>query len=243
MRFMKLSLFAALLLMLSVAAVGQRTGPLDRGSSRLGVTASSGVTNQGTTYHDDVITKVNGETVYGLPFLYNEWLPGTVVTADGRSFNGYLLRYDILNQRLWFQQGEESFEVTDSVIQFNLAGLTFIHSSQLKKAKHPFYYQSLLNIGPGRLLKTNQKKIVRRDLNLPLKSDKKIFETEKEYYYFDNASKKISKLRRDGSDLSTLFKLTADEETAIGTYDLSTEQGLIDCFSYLMNARAATRSC
>src|SRR5262245_13539776 len=78
------------------------------------------IKESGAGYSPGVFTIVNGEEIYGLPFLYGDWENGSILTANNRLVSKYMLRYNIYNQSIMFLNGKDSMEVDEGVKEFSL---------------------------------------------------------------------------------------------------------------------------
>jgi hypothetical protein len=224
--------------------------PLDRTSSYFGQQAQEQISERGILNVKDVSTEIDGEKVTGAPFLYYEWYPGTVLTTNGRSYEGYKLRYDVYHQVLLFQNGDQSMEVNEPVKEFTLVApgydgqfqkFTFIHSDNVKKLSHPVYFELMAGNDYGQLLKLNTKKVAAADINVAIKSDMKAFQLEAEYYYFDRVSKKLSRIKAIGSNIQSILNDTKITTEVLSKYDLSKETGLLQFFrTYLETPKVKT---
>jgi hypothetical protein len=239
------SLFIGLI---SVAQPGGPTlHPLERTSTYGGqLKANDMIYERGIMSVKNVSCVINGATVNGSPFLYYEWYPGTVYTLSGRTFDGYKLRYDVYHQVLLFNNAGQSLEVNEPVRKFTLMApgrdnkieqFTFIFSDEIKKEAKPFYYELLAENESGQLLKMNTKKIAEADMELALKSDTKIFKLESSLYYYDVASKKITRIKANGSNIRSMLKLPVSAEEEIAKYDFSRETDVIGFFKNYFSSK------
>ena len=161
----------------------------------------------------DRVYVIGSDDVHGSPYLYEEWNKGNLVLADGRTFDNYLFRYDAFEQTVHFKSGNDSLQVVDPVVEFTLVSkqkdsLTkyrFVNSNRFWKKDPNTYYEVLYENELGMLLKKNKKIVTRNSANLPGMGDKKFFDLELTYYYFNKTAKKLDKLKLDGSNLLTLL--------------------------------------
>lgn len=161
----------------------------------------------------DLMTTMHGEKVLGTPFLLYEWSEGSLTTADGRSYT-YPLRYNVFDQLVSFMNGADTLDVTDAIKEFSLNAsvndtavvLHFINADQYKKEKKTFYYQVILDSKKGQLLKTYQKSIASLTDGLLESKGTKYFDLKSDYYYYNKDTKKISKIKADGSDLQEVLE-------------------------------------
>jgi hypothetical protein len=159
-------------------------------------------------------TVVKGEIVLGSPYLFYEWYDGTIETTDGRTYH-YPLRYDLYGQTVIFKRGNDSLEVNEDIKEFSLSipvGDTiirsrFINSGQYKKSGRPSYYELLIDDSKGQLLKLTRKKIAVVDMQvLVITKNKKYFNPESEYYYYNKQTSSIDKIG-NGNNIKKLLQV------------------------------------
>ena len=161
----------------------------------------------------DKVYTSGSDDVHGSPYLYEEWNKGSLILVDGRTFDNYLFRYDAFHQTLHFKAGNDSLEVIDPVAEFTLLSsqkdsvykYRFVTSSRFWKKDPNVFYEVLYEDEQGMLLKKNKKIVTRNTGNLPGMGEKKFFDLELTHYYFDKSSKKLDKLKLDGSNLLALL--------------------------------------
>jgi hypothetical protein len=189
-------------------------------------------------YVDQFSTKMNGYDVLGTPFLYYQWYDGVLNTPDGRLFNGYKLKYNVFTQTVSFLSGKDSLEANEEIKDFTLMipdgnsfiSSKFVNANQYQKEKTVFYYELLIDDKKGQLLKTNKKVIAElSNSSLPAYNGKKFFNLETSYYYYNNASKKMAKIKANGSNIGAALGLNPEEENAlhVAAFDFSKEQDVI----------------
>src|SRR5207253_1732773 len=142
------------------------------------------------------------------------------------------------NQTVFFLSGTDSLEVNDEVKEFSLVvsgdsnkveRFDFVNANQYKKEKDPLYYEVLADHNVGQLLKANKKFVEEGHDGLPVHEGKKVFGITVEYWYYDKQSKKITRIKGSGSNISQLIKLT-DEDAAVlqlNSMDFNREEDLI----------------
>ena len=161
----------------------------------------------------DKVYVIGGNDVHGSPYLYEEWNKGSLVLADGRTFDNYLFRYDAFEQTIHFRSGNDSLQVIDPVSEFTILSnqkdslykYRFVNSTRFWKKDPNTFYEVLYEDEQGMLLKKNKKIVTRNTGNLPGMGDKKFFDLELTHYYFNKSAKKLDKLKLDGSNLLTLL--------------------------------------
>jgi hypothetical protein len=175
------------------------------------------------SYYEKYYAIVKGQKVQGSPLLYTTWVEGSVTTADGRVFSGYKLKYDVFSQTIQFLSGKDSMEVNEEIRDFVLTVTAdkivttskFINANLYKKEKTIFYYEILLDEEKGQLLRTNKKVVAELNSGIPSYDGSKCFRPEIAYFFFDNATKKISKIRADGSNLPVLLHLSRESSAEV----------------------------
>lgn len=177
---------------------------------------------------------IDGRKVMGTPFLYREWNKGIVVTASGRTFDRYLLRYNAYHQTVFFLNGSDSLEVDEEIKEFSLTvkqsdstkTFKFLNGKQFKgnKDRSTVYYELLIDDEKGQLLKVNRKLIIDGRKSLAANGALKIFELENTYYYFDKKSEKILRIKSNGSNMDLLPELDEQQKNGLKTNGLDTSQ-------------------
>jgi hypothetical protein len=189
-------------------------------------------------YLNDLTTNVDGQMVLGTPFLFWEWFSGYLTTADNRKYDTYKFRYNVYNQTVSFLNGKDSLDVDDVISEFvlnipqgdSIVTSRFVNADQYKKEKTPFYYEVLLDNARGQLLKTNKKIITTENKDgLMSTQGRKYFNLIFTYFYFDKTTKKITKIRPDGSNMAALLGLSEEESRNLdlSSFDLSKEDDMI----------------
>jgi hypothetical protein len=193
-------------------------------------------------YLADTYTIVKGRRVMGIPYLFQEWLEGSLSTPDGRIYKDYKLRYNAQDQTvsflMQFVNGTDSLEVNEPIKEFTLkyvAGdstftLRFINADQYQKGKS-FFYEVLLDNENGQLLKTNQKTVGTLENPMLGAETKKYLKLESEYYYYDKASRKVIKIT-SVSDIKNALHLTEEEikQLQVNFVDFANEVDVIKVF-------------
>jgi len=189
-------------------------------------------------YLIDYYTIIDGQRVVGLPYLFADWLNGTLTTPDGRIYTDYKYKYNVQNQSITFLNGTDSMETNEEIKEFTLKipradsmiTARFIRANQLKDGK-PFYYEVLLDSDKGQLLKTNTKVIGTLDNGILATQTKRCLKLESEYYYFDKTKNKLTKIK-PSTDLKSLLHLTDEQAAGLHTetFDTTDEQNLLTFF-------------
>jgi hypothetical protein len=192
----------------------------------------------------DYMTYVQGEKVFGTPYLFFEWLKGTITTVDGRTYQ-YPIRYDAYDQLISFANGKDTLDVTDEIREFSLSipvqdsviVSRFINANQFKNEKSTFYYEVIFDCSKGELLKTLQKNISSITDGLLASRGKKYFSVEMKYFYYDKNEKKILKITNDKEKLFHLLKISGNDERLLHSesFDQSKEEDLIRFFKLYCN--------
>jgi hypothetical protein len=193
-------------------------------------------------------TDVNGESVFGTPFLFYEWYDGQLKTPDGRNYN-YKLRYDVFSQTVSFINGNDSLDVNEDIGEFSLAipvndtvvVSRFVNANRYQKEQKTFYYEVELTNEKGELLKAITKKVATANGNDLLASKgKKYFDFSNTYYYYDKSSKKITKIKPTGSNITSMLNL---DEAGLkryhpDSYDFTKDDDLMAFFKDYFSRKA-----
>jgi len=189
-------------------------------------------------YFYDEFYIIDGRKVVGTPFLYHNWLNGSITTADGRIFNGYKLKYNAFQQTVYFHNGIDSLEVNDPIRSFYLVVpmgdsnsiYTFINASQIKEEKKPMFYELLLENPTWQVLKYNRKFVGDASKSLPVAEGRKIFDLELSYFIFNKSTKKLTRLKASGTNIASTLGLDKEQEADLVNYDFSSESDILRFF-------------
>jgi hypothetical protein len=191
-------------------------------------------------YLVDHYTMIDGQRVLGIPFLFEEWLDGSLTTPDGRVYTDYKYRYNAENQTIHFLNGKDSMEANEEIKEFTLKvakkdsviTLRFIHANQYqKRVNQPAYYEVLLDNEKGQLLKHNRKVVTNVGDGILAVRTSKYLKLEPIYYYYDKQNKKLTRIR-ETSDVSSLLHLSPEDSKELHTdsFDFGQEENIIRFF-------------
>jgi hypothetical protein len=203
-------------------------------------------------YLTDLTTNVDGQSVLGTPFLFWEWFSGVLTLTDGRKYDSYKFRYNVYNQTVSFLNGKDSLDVDEIISEFvlniphgdSIITSRFVSADQYKKERTPFYYEVLLDNDKGQLLKTNKKVITseNKDGIMSNTGGRKYFNLIFSYFYYDKTTKKLTRIKPDGSNVAAVLGLSeqAAGDLNIGNVDFSMEDQLVKFLkSYFEKAKKA----
>lgn len=236
-------LFFLTLILYSFHAFSQGSQP-PAGVPAYGTTPMSNIPTQelfkdrNKIYFYDEFYIIDGRKVVGTPFLYHDWVNGSITTADGRVFNGYKLKYNAYQQTVYFHNGLDSLEVDDPIKSFYLivpSGdsnivYTFINSSEIKEEKKPMYYELLLENSTWQVLKFNRKFVGEAGKSLPVAEGRKLFDLEVSFFIFNKSTKKLTRLKANGTNIASTLGLDKEQEATLVNYDFSGETDILRFF-------------
>jgi len=158
---------------------------------------------------------INGKNVVGSPFLYDLWLSGKIVTADGRQYENYKLKYDAYHQTLHFQEGANSLEVNEAVKNFSIRFLyegsvseyTFDYYPKAEKQDKPVFLEILNEGSRATLYKLNKKITINLSKAIPNTMATEQFDLKTLYYILDKQNNKLKLVKGDGSNIEEFMKL------------------------------------
>lgn len=105
------------------------------------------------------------EHVTGSPYLVDQWLNGEAKLTNGSVVKSKAIKYDLVENKLLFQQDNEVFEFFPKAVAFALFAPEGKRTFLLKENEKDGYFE-LLEDGKIQLLKKTRKKIVdRKDYN------------------------------------------------------------------------------
>jgi hypothetical protein len=192
-------------------------------------------------YLIDYCTIINGEKVLGLPFLFADWLNGTISTPDNRLYTDYKLKYNTQNQTVFFLNGTDSLDVNEEIKEFTLKDvlkdsiitLKFVNANQYQHTSKPLYYELLLDNERGQLLKANTKVVTTSGDGILAARTMKYLNLQSTYFYFDKKTKKLTRIRPN-SDMRSVLTLSEEngKELNLETYDISQESELLSLMKH-----------
>ncbi len=56
----------------------------------------------------------------GSPFLFDDWMPGTVILYNGNGYDNVMLKFNALQNKFYFNRNDTTFELDDNVTAVNL---------------------------------------------------------------------------------------------------------------------------
>lgn len=191
-------------------------------------------------YLVDYYTIIDGQRVLGIPFLFPEWLEGSLTTPDGRVYTDYKYKYNVENQTVSFLNKQDSLEVNENIKEFTLKyvnkdsviQLRFVNSNQYPKKGNPTgYFEVLLDDPRGQLLKLNKKVVANSSDGIISNGSRKYLKAEPSYFYYDKTTKKMHKIK-ENTDITSVLPVTKEnaEEMHLDTFDLSMEDNIIRLF-------------
>lgn len=187
-------------------------------------------------------TFIDGKPVFGSPFFSDEWLHGRITLADGRSYDNYTLKYNVLNQVVMFRQGNDSLESDQLIKEFTLLEPTgqvrFINFLNSKPEKKTVYYKVLFDNAFGMVLESFAK--VPADILEDGMNNKQIkyLKTENAFFYAEKKTVKPVRIKSGGSNIVALLNLNAEDEKVLlpYLYDFRLEPDVLRFFNeYFLN--------
>jgi hypothetical protein len=178
--------------------------------------------------------------IVGSELLYPTWYSGTVTTKEGKTYKGIQLKYNLLEDRLYFLANN------GVTMLFNTPVISFIIGDSASKLKDKTFrngfpatgnlksdaYFEILASGKITLLKKMTKSIMEtKEYNSPVVK-KEIMDNIQYFVFFDN---KITAFKKDQSFITETLK---DKIPDIETYlkstklNLKKEEGLIALIAY-----------
>ncbi len=179
-----------------------------------------------------------GADIRGTAFYSNDWTPGIVLFREGQAANGLPLRFNVYNNKVYFQREGVQLEFTAPVKAFWLgtdtstAVLFRSGYTPIDKNTAETFYEVLAK-GPVQLLKLRQKEIREfSQLNAP--KEKQFEDIETLYVFLPNY--RIEKIRKNKNDILKALPEHADALKKIletKKLNLKNEEGLVTLFNEL----------
>ena len=244
------TLFSSLLFMLTVSSIAQNPNVLNPNvnfNPMSAVSTEDLFKGKETFLYYNEVYIIDGQKVFGTPFLIHDWSDGTIIGTDGQIYSGYKLKYNAYDQSVLFQQGNDSLEVTNEIKDFTLTlkikdsteVLHFINANQFKKENTKFYYEVLAEDDGGQLLRYDRKFVDDADKSMPTLEGQKFFDMEFSYFYYDINKKKLTRIKADGSNIESILGKDAIAKSglSLSDYYIATEKGLRNFFTDFFAAR------
>lgn len=155
----------------------------------------------------------------GSPFFVNDWVNGSVTLANGSSFKNVQLKYNELEDVLYFKNGKnEEFMFAQPVQEFTLQipktdGLQQHHfrNGYLAGSNAKAYYE-ILSDGKAQLLKRSSKVIQEDKEYNSATVTQKIIESIKYYLFIDGKMNPVKK------DKKSLFSILGNKTAELDNY-------------------------
>lgn len=173
--------------------------------------------------------------VKGSPYLLGEPFPGDIAYASGTKINGMRILYDIHAQQAGVETDGKMINSREEVNEFTLilsekygsGKLVFRNSAAYGQPKLKIFLNVLAEGEKVSLLKCYRTKLV-SDPNELYAKDLKVFEQYFEYYLYDNASRRFTKVKlRDKDILGALDEQKVQGIISAGALNLSLESDVI----------------
>lgn len=179
--------------------------------------------------------------VKGHPYYLDQWTEGLVKQANGKTYSGVWLKYDILNDELFFKdlKSDQMLAFVQPVSEFKLnklgpnkQDLLFRNGyTPVEQFGTKTYYQVLYD-GGTQLVKKVAKKI---NEEKPFNSATSIKSFEELTFYFIGNNKQLVKIRKDKKSILAVLNKQAEPLDAFikeKHLNLKNEEDLIQLISY-----------
>lgn len=142
------------------------------------------------------LTDAKYENVTGTPYLIDKWVNGEVKLSDGKTVKPSALKFDLVTDKLLFQENGKTYEFSPKVAAFSLhtdnGTKTFLLKDQ--NSKEEGYYELLTN-GKIQFLKKTKKIVLERKGYNSATVEKTVDENTK-YYVVSNGKEVEVKLNK-----------------------------------------------
>lgn len=173
------------------------------------------------------VTENKYENLTGSPYLTDNWTSGEIKLADGKTVKHDKLKYNQVEDELYFYQDDKVYEFTPKVIAFTLltpnGNKTFLLKD--KDAKISGYFE-VLSEGKISLLKKTRKIIIEAKGYNSATKESKVDENKKYYLISTGVEKEVKLSKNDFLEALPEFKASIEnyfkakkkntEETFIG---------------------------
>ncbi len=168
---------------------------------------------------------IKNRKVLNDPYLYPEWNNGVISLQNGNVYNSYQLRYDVLDQKLIFNNGKDSLEIEQPISAFTLVAKkelsdTFYTTQEFRFAKlcgdkkNNRFYEVLYDDEKGTYLKYSFKEFTQSSTSLPNRESNEYLNLRTQHFYFNkltNTLKRAEELKSNWEELiaNTTFNIAA----------------------------------
>lgn len=172
--------------------------------------------------------------IKGTPYLFEDWVEGSVKLKSGKAFDGVKLKYDQVADELMFldQAGKEMLFV-EPVVEFTMDKKTFRIGYPATDGASPESYYEVLVEGKTELLKRTSKKVIEEAAYNAATKVKTIRSNESYYVTASNLS--LTKVKKDKKSLlAALPDKSAELEAYVKSnrLDLRQEQDMAKLIAY-----------
>ncbi len=185
----------------------------------------------------NVVRSIKYTDVQGNPYLFEQWVNGTIRLGNGKSYTNVPLRYDIVSDELQYKdnKSDQALNFIDPVVEFQLMPGT-------ESGESPMIFRNGFISDDGTSVKAYYQVLFDGALKLLKRNTKVIFETreyssaittktfrEEEYYYLYKNNKTV-RIKKDKKQvLATLADRATELETFIksNALNLKNESDLV----------------
>jgi hypothetical protein len=175
--------------------------------------------------------------IKGSPFIFDEWLPGEVVTGDGKLHTGMLLKYNIETNLLTFVYNpkEEPLKFAEPVTAFTIFGerrMNFGKNFPKIDGYGKDSYYEVITLGKAMLLK-HYRELLKDTRSADLSMTDGTYVQRAAYYIF-----KDGKMARFKLNVKTIQEALADKSAQVNSFllekniNLENEEDLKKVFDY-----------
>ncbi len=170
----------------------------------------------------NVVRSIKYTDVQGNPYLFEQWVNGTIRLGNGKSYTNVPLRYDIVSDELQFKdsKSDQALNFKEPVVEFQLMPATESGESPMMfrngfisdDGTSPKAYYQVLFDGGLKLLK-RKTKIIFENREYSSAITTKTFREEEYYYLYKN--NKTIKIKKDKKQVLTAL---ADRVTELEAF-------------------------
>jgi hypothetical protein len=182
-------------------------------------------------------TKTTPVDIEGDPYLFDKWMPGKVLTVNGKVYDNLKLKYDVYEDYLLFayDSADEPLKFSDDVKSFTIIlpqPLTFAKGfPPIGKQTGESYYQ-VLSYGKTMFLKRISK-IVNESKNYNSSVSVKNFQDYNTYYTYSSGKiKKVENPKKTLYALASTKKADLDNYLKINPVNFKKDEDLARVFDY-----------
>ena len=177
--------------------------------------------------------KEAGADIQGTPYLFDDWLPGSVTTESGKTYDNLKLKYNIrFSQLLFLNQDNQPLSFKEPVKAFTIKNITFAKGFPPVDTQTTSTFYQVLADGKIKLLKYT-KKVIEERQTYGATAMEKSYRAMQSYYLL-----KDDKIIRVRADKKPILATLSDHAAQLDAYikdnkvNLKDDAGMAQVITY-----------